>query len=114
MKFLNHVDFAHRFAVCFFRVGGVSAVFEMAWISLAGPKSHLMSDTVDDFEDEMGDFMDAHGVTQHSICRGTVAEGSCGSKRRNQEGSRKEIDRLCCCEWTRRDEHVGNNGDLRK
>ena len=60
MKFLNRVDFAQRFAVCFFfRVGGVSAVFEMAWISWAGPMSHLMSDTVDDFEDEMCDSRDA-------------------------------------------------------
>ena len=67
-EFLNIVDLDARFSMCFpvpsIRPDDVLSVLEMVWINWAGPMSHLISDMEGEFEGELGDFMEGHGVRQ--------------------------------------------------
>ena len=65
-EFLNFVDLATRFNICY-----VLSVLEMVWINWAGPMSHLISDVGCEFEGELGEFMEAHGIRQYF----TASEG---------------------------------------
>ena len=66
--FLNMVDLATRFNICFpvpsKRPDDVLSVLEMVWI-WASPMSHLISDIGGEFEGELGEFMEAHGIRQY-------------------------------------------------
>ena len=68
-EFLNVVDLATRFALAFpvssKRPDDVLAVLETIWISWAGPMGSIMSDFGGEFEAELGEFMEAHGIRQH-------------------------------------------------
>ena len=65
-KFLNIVDLATRFNICFpvpsKGPDDVLSALEMVWISWAGPTNHLISDMGGEFEGELGEFMEAHGI----------------------------------------------------
>ena len=65
-EFLNIVDLATRFNICFpvpyKRPDDVLSVLEMVWINWAGPMSHLISDVGGELEGELGEFMEAHGI----------------------------------------------------
>ena len=80
--FLNIVDLATRFNMCFpvpsKRLDDVLSVLEMVWINWAGPMSHLISDMGGEFEGELGEFMEApwHLAIFHGI-RSSVAEWTC-------------------------------------
>ena len=69
-EFLDIVDLATRFNICFpmpsRRLGDVFSVFQMVWINGAGPMSHLISDMGGEFEGELGECMEAHGIRQNS------------------------------------------------
>ena len=39
-------------------------VLEMVWVNCAGPMNHLISDMGVEFEGELGEYMEAHGVRQ--------------------------------------------------
>ena len=68
-EFLNIVDLATRFNICYQvpskRLDDVLSVLEMVWINWAGPMSHLISDMGGEFEGELGEFMEAHGIRQY-------------------------------------------------
>ena len=68
-EFLNIVDLATRFNLCFpvpsTRSDDALSVLEMAWINWAGPMSHLISDMRHEFEGELGEFMEQHGIRQY-------------------------------------------------
>ena len=68
-EFLNIVDLATRFNICFpvpsKRPDDVLSVLEMVWINWAGPMSHLISDMGGEFEGELGEFMEARGIRQY-------------------------------------------------
>ena len=68
-KFLNIVDLATRFNICFpvpsKGPDDVLSVLELVWISWAGPTNHLISDMGGEFEGELGEFTEAHGIRQY-------------------------------------------------
>ena len=70
-EFLHEVDLATRFNICFpvpsKKPDDVLSVLEMVWINCAGPMSHLISDMGGEFERELGEFMEAHGIRQYFI-----------------------------------------------
>ena len=41
------------------------SVLVMVWKNLAGPMSHLISDMGGEFEGELGEFMEVHGIRQY-------------------------------------------------
>ena len=47
------------------RLDDVLSVHEMVWINWAGPMSHLTSDMGGEFEGELGESMEAHGIRQY-------------------------------------------------
>ena len=68
-KFLNKVDLATRFNICFpvpsKGPDDVLSALEIVWISWAGSTNHLVSDMGGEFEGELGEFMEAHGIRQY-------------------------------------------------
>ena len=68
-EFLNIVDLATRFKICFpvpsKRPYDVLSVLERVWINWAGPMNHLISDMGGEFVGELGKFMEAHGIRQY-------------------------------------------------
>ena len=68
-EFLDIVDLATRFNICFpvpsKRPDDVFSVLQMVWINGAGPMSHLISDMGGEFEGELGECMDGHGIRQY-------------------------------------------------
>ena len=66
--FLNIVGLATRCNICSpvpsKRPDDVLSVLEMVWI-WACPMSHLISDIGGEFEGELGEFMEAHGIRQY-------------------------------------------------
>ena len=68
-EFLNIVDLATRFNICFPMPSkmpdDVLSAHEMVWINWAGPMNHLTSDMGGEFEGELCDFMGAHVVRQY-------------------------------------------------
>ena len=68
-EFPNIVDLATRFNICFpvssRRPDCVLSVLERVWINWAGPMSHLISDMGGEFEGELGEFMEGHGLRQY-------------------------------------------------
>ena len=68
LELLNIVDLATRFNICFplpsKRPDDVLSVLDMVRINSAGPMSHLISDMGREFEGELGEFMEAHGIRQ--------------------------------------------------
>ena len=66
---LNIADLATRFNICFpvpsKGPDDVLSVLEMVWISWAGSMNHLVSDMGGEFEGELGEFMEAHGIRQY-------------------------------------------------
>ena len=81
-EFLNVVDLATRFNNCFpvpsKRLDDVLSVLEMVWINWAGPMTHLISDTGDEFEGVLGEFYESswHPTIFHGI-RSSLAEWIC-------------------------------------
>ena len=67
-EFLNIVDLAtsvnNRYPVPSKRPDDVLSVLEMVWINWAGPVNHLISDMGGEFEGELGEFIEAHGIRQ--------------------------------------------------
>ena len=65
-EFLNIADLATRVNVGFpepsIRSDDVLSVLEMVWTSSAGPMSHLISHMGGEFEGELGEFMEVHGI----------------------------------------------------
>ena len=59
-EFLNIVD--HLLAVPSKKPDDVLSVLEMVWINRAGLMGHLISDMGGEFEGELGEFMEAHGI----------------------------------------------------
>ena len=59
-EFLNIVDLATRFSICFLvpsrRPDDVLSVIEMVWINWRGPMNHLISDMEGEFEGALGEF----------------------------------------------------------
>ena len=68
-ELLNIVDLATRFNNCFpvpsKRPDDVLSVLEMVWINWAGPMSHLISDMGGEFQGELGELKEAHGIRQY-------------------------------------------------
>ena len=68
-EFLNIVDLVTRFHISFpvpaKRPDDVLPVLEMVWINWAGPMSHLISDMGGEFEGELGEITEAHGIRQY-------------------------------------------------
>ena len=68
-EFLYIVDPATRFHICFpvpsKRPDDVLSVLEMVWITWAGPMSHLISDKGGEFQGELGEFIEAHGIRKY-------------------------------------------------
>ena len=68
-EFLNIVDLATRFNIYFpmpsKRPDDVLSVLELVWIYWADPMNHLISDMGGEFEGELGEFMEAHGIPQY-------------------------------------------------
>ena len=68
-QFLNIVDVATRFNMCFpvlsKRPDDVLSVLEMVWINWAGPMKHLISDMGGEFEGELGECIEAYGIRQY-------------------------------------------------
>ena len=78
-EFLNIVDLATRFNICFpvpsKRPDDVLSVLEMVWINWAGPMSHLISDMGGEFDGELGEFVDAmafDSISRHVKLRGRI------------------------------------------
>ena len=61
-EFLNIVDLATRYQK---RPDDALSVLEMVWINWGGPMSYLISDMGGEFEGELGEFMEAHGIRQY-------------------------------------------------
>ena len=67
-EFLNIVDLATRFIICFpvpsKRPDDVLSVLEVVWINWARTIGQLISDMAGEFDGELGEFTDAHGIRQ--------------------------------------------------
>ena len=66
---LNIVDLATRFNICFpvpsKRPDDILSVLERVWIHWAGRMSYLIFDTGGEFQGELGEFIEAHGIRQY-------------------------------------------------
>ena len=71
-EFLNIADLATRFNIRFpvppTRPDDVLSLLEMVWNNCAVPMSHLISDMGGEFEGELGEFMEVHGITTIFHC----------------------------------------------
>ena len=66
---LNIVDLATRFNICFpvpsKRPDDILSVLERVWIHWAGRMSYLIFDMGGEFQGELGEFIEAHGIRQY-------------------------------------------------
>ena len=65
------------------RSDDVLSVLEMVWVNCAGPMNHLISDMGVEFEGELGEFMEAHGIRQYFTAseapwQNRLVERNCG------------------------------------
>ena len=69
-EFMKIVDLVTRFNICFpvpsKRPDDDLSVLDLVWIDWAGPMNHLIFNNGGEFEGELGELMDAHGIRQFS------------------------------------------------
>ena len=99
----------------------VLSVLEMVWINWAGPMSHLVSDMGGEFEGELGELMEAHGIRQRFTAseapwqRGLVGAMAGSGKQlqgKQSKMSGSSVEDTNCHPWSLLDQM--QNGELAK